>query len=283
MKKIKHIEIQTKRLLRGTLIGDSRSALKGTGFEFDQIREYQVGDDVRSIDWNASARMNTLLIKQYLEERSRTVFLVADVSNSSQFGSCDVTKRDSIAQVASVLALVSNYGKDLVGLLLFSDRVEKYVPPARGSFHVRNIMTLLFSYQAKQKRTNVSAAFEHLLQLKKKDALVFVISDFIDENLATYLPQIAVAYDVVALRCLDRHEKQLPSIGFITTKDIETGQIVMLDIRNTETSPVACFLKNRLKDQNRLFKKYGVDLLEISRQHDFVGTIIRFFRKRMRY
>jgi len=282
LRKIKHIEIYTKRLLRGTLIGDSRSAQKGTGFEFDQIREYQIGDDVRSIAWNASARMNSLLVKQYIAERSRTIFLVVDVSQSNIFGSTACGKRDIIAQVASVLALVSDFGKDLVGLLLFSDVVEEYVPPGRGAFHVRKIMELLFSYQAKQTKTQIFAAFEHLLRLRKKDAVVFVISDFIDEQLSTYLPQMAVAYDVVAIRCLDDYEKQLPSVGFVVTQDIETGQIVTLDMRKATTNS-SLFLKNRLVQQDKLLKKYGIDLLKISPQHDFVGEIIRFFRKRMQY
>ncbi len=282
LRKIKHIEIYTKRLLKGTLIGDSRSAQKGTGFEFDQIREYQVGDDVRSIDWNASARMNSLLVKQYIEERSRTIFLVVDVSQSSRFGSTACGKRDIIAQVASVLALVSDFGKDLVGLLLFSDMVEEYVPPGRGAFHVRKIMELLFSYQAKQTKTQISAAFEHLLRLRKKDAVVFIISDFIDEQLATYLPQMATAYDVVAIRCLDDYEKQLPPVGFVVTQDMETGQIVTLDMRKATANP-SLFLKNRLVQQDKLLKKYGIDLLKISHKHDFVGEIIRFFRKRMQY
>jgi len=279
LRKIRHIEIHTKRLLKGTLIGDSRSALKGTGFEFDQIREYQVGDDVRSIDWNASARMNSLLMKQYTEERSRTILLVVDVSHSSSFGvvSC---KRDTIAQVASVLALVGDFGKDLVGLLLVSTEVEEYVPPGRGAFHVRKIMELLFSYQAKQRKTNISAAFAHLLRLKKKDAIVFVVSDFIDSNVATYLPQMTIAYDMVAIRCLDEYEKQLPSVGFIMTEDIETGQIVMLDMRKAKVARPSLFLKNRLIQQDVLFKKYGINLLNISQQHDFVGEIIRFFRKK---
>jgi len=283
LRKIKRIEIYTKRLLKGTLVGDSRSALKGAGFEFDQIREYQLGDDVRFIDWNASVRTNSFLVKQYVEERSRTIFLVVDISQSSTFGSTDTSKRDIIAQAASVLALVSDYGKDLVGLLLFSDMVEEYVPPGRGAFHVRRIMELLFSYQAKQKKTKVSEAFEHLLRLKKKNTLIFVISDFIDGQLATYLPQMAAAYDVVAIRCLDDHEKQLPLVGFIATQDIETGQIVTLDMRNTKVAQTLPFLKNRLVEQDKLLKKHGVDLLKISHKHDFVGAIIRFFRKRMQY
>lgn len=283
LRKIQHIEIYTKRLLKGTLIGDSRSALKGTGFEFDQIREYQVGDDVRSIDWNASARMGSLLIKQYIEERSRTIFLLIDISRSSSFGSTTSGKRDVIAQVASVLALVSDFGKDLVGLLLFSDVVEEYIPPGRGAFHVRKIMELLFSYQAKQVKTQISVAFEHLLRLKKKDAIVFVVSDFIDNQLITYLPQIAVAYDVVAVRCLDDREQELPPIGFVVTQDIETGQVVTLDMRKKSALHPSLFLKNRLVKQDKLFKKYGIDLLKISQQHDFVGELIRFFRKRMHY
>lgn len=283
-RKIKNIEIYTRRLLNGLLVGDSRSAVKGTGFEFDQIREYQFGDDIRFIDWNASARMNTLLVKQYIEERSRVIYLVVDVSKSRLFNSHDVSKHDLMAQIASVLALVSQYGKDHVGLILFSNEVEEYIPARRGSFHVHNIMELLFSYQPQGTSTCLSSALKHLLRLKKRDSLVFIISDFIDDHLHEYLPQTASRYDIVALRCLDKNEKQLPMVGFLEIEDIETGQPIMLDMRKNNNA-VKTFLTQRLAQQDKLFKKYGIDMLDVhlSKNHDYISDIVRFFARRMQY
>ncbi len=284
LRKIRHIEIYTRRLLSGSLVGDSRSALKGTGFEFDQIREYQQGDDVRFIDWKASARMDKLLIKQYVEERSRTIFLAVDVSQSSQYSSTEIVKQDLIAKIGSVLALVSHYGKDRVGLILFSDEVEEYIPPGRSLFHVRKIMELLFSYQARNTETRVSSVLEHLLKLKKRDALVFLISDFIDENVNEYLPQAAAQYDIVAIRCLDNNEKCLPAVGFITIEDLETGEPMLLDMRKKQSGVVEAFLQKRIANQDKIFKKYGVDILDVQlNKHDFVGDIVRFFARRMQY
>ena len=284
LRKIKQIEIYTKRLLNSSLVGDSRSAIKGTGFEFDQIREYQLGDDVRFIDWNSSARMNKLLVKQYIEERSRTILLAVDVSSSSFFGSAPTLKHDIMAQVASVLALVADCGKDRVGLLLFSDEVEHYIPPGRGKFHTRTLMEYLFGYKPKHSLTRIATAFEYLAQLKRKDAMAFIISDFIDDTLENpYLSLIARSYDLVAIRCLDMNEMQLPAIGFLTVEDRETGEEIVLDMRKHNKKIMHQFFENRLLEQNRLFKKYGIGLLDVSTARPFIGDIIRFFRRRMRY
>jgi uncharacterized protein (DUF58 family) len=282
--KIKQIEIHTRRLLRSALVGDSRSALKGTGFEFDQIRNYQFGDDVRFIDWNASARMNTLLVKQYIEERSRTILLAVDVSASNLLGSSNALKRDTIAQIASVLALVTSISKDRVGLLLFSQHVELYIPPARGQNHVHGIMKRVFEHRAERTRTNITTALKKLAQLKYKDALVFLISDFIDDAIdPAYVSCIAKRYDLIAIRCLDKREHTLPPIGFLPIQDSETGAQLIIDTRHASLQHVHRFLAERLVQQNKLFKRYGINLLEVENNDSFIGTIIRFFRRRMRY
>src|SRR3990172_8575591 len=167
-KKIKEIEIHTRRLLRGSMVGDSRSEMKGTGFEFDQIREYSMGDDIRFIDWNASARNNTMLVKQYIEERSRAIFLAVDISASMFLGSGPESKHDIIAQVASVLALVSEAGKDRVGLILFSDEIELYIPPSQGKYHIATIMQELFTHVPRSKKTDISVVLKKLAALKKR-------------------------------------------------------------------------------------------------------------------
>ncbi len=281
-KKIRQIELHTRRLLRGALVGDSRSAIKGTGFEFDQIRDYQVGDDVRFIDWKSSTRMNTLLVKQYIEERSRTIMVAADVSGSGKFGSIANLKQDTIAQIASVLALVANSGKDRVGLMLFSDTIEAYMPPARGRSHVQKLMETVFSYTPQKTKTNITNVFKKFAELKYKDMVGFIISDFIDDFVEqAYLAPVCKKYDIIGVRCLDTHEQALPSLGFIPMKDPETGDDIIIDLRNGEH--VTHFLTTRVTEQNKLYKRQGMHMLDVTNNDEFVGDLIKFFRRRMRY
>ncbi len=289
LKKIRHVELYTRRLLSGSLIGDTRSAIRGSGFEFDQIREYQPGDDVRFIDWRASARMNKILIKEYIEERSRTIMLAVDVSASSFFGSSNQLRHDVLAQITSVLALVTEYSKDQVGLLLFSDEVECFIPPSRGRHHIHTIMEKVFVFKPKHKRTNIKSALERLAKLKRKDTIAFVISDFIDEGFTKELAVVARMYDLIAIRCLESTEHQLPHIGFITIQDIETGEQYMLDTRKRgiswwgTNSSVNNFLHARIEEQNNMFRKYAVDVLDINGDRPFIGDLINFFARRMGY
>jgi uncharacterized protein (DUF58 family) len=282
--KIKQLEIFTRRLLNGSLVGDSRSAIKGTGFEFDQIREYSFGDDIRFIDWKASARNDKLLVKQYIEERSRTIFLAVDVSLSSIFGSGLHNKNARIIELASVLALVAQHGKDHVGLLLFSDKVEAYIPPGSSLHHIHRIMEAVLSFAPKQSKTDISQALQHLLSVKKSDAIVFLVSDFIDDALDTYLAQAARKYDLIAVRCLDGNEKTIPAVGFITVEDLETGELVELDLRGTRNNDVKRFLAARIEQQNTLFKRRGIDLFDVSPDRtDYLSEMVKFFRRRMSY
>src|SRR3990172_5201131 len=282
--KMKQLEIFTRRLLNGALVGDSRSAIKGSGFEFDQIREYNFGDDIRFIDWKASARNNKLLVKQYIEERSRTIFLAVDVSQSSMFGSGTSNKYNRITELASVLALVAQHGKDHVGLLLFSDKIEEYIPAGSSLHHIHRIMESMLSFKPKQSKTDISKALQHLLSVKKSDAIVFLVSDFIDEGLDTYLAQAARKYDLIAVRCLDGNEKSIPAVGFITVEDLETGELVELDLRGTRNNDVKRFLAARIEQQNKLFKRRGVDLFDVSPDRtDYLSEMVKFFRWRMLY
>lgn len=281
IKKIRQIEIHTKRLLSGALIGDYNSARKGLGFEFDQIREYQMGDDVRFIDWNSTAKANKLLVKQYIEERNRTVVIAVDVSSSSFFSSVKLAKFDVMAQVAAVLALVADYGKDHASLVLFSDEVELVVPPKTGKKHIHQIMKCLFEHKSEKKKTNLAAVLKTLATMRSKDAIVFLISDFIDQDFECSLQVVAKKYDLVAIRCLDTNEQVFPNVGFLAIDDIETGQRLSLDTRRK--SKVGAFLRKRLLDQSTLFKKCGIDHLEIAPGKPFFGDIIRFFRRRMMY
>ena len=282
--KIKQLEIFTRRLLNGSLVGDSRSAIKGSGFEFDQIREYAFGDDIRFVDWKATARANKLLVKQYIEERSRTILLAVDVSLSTAFSSHQSHKYNRIAELACVLALVAQHGKDHVGLLLFSDTIEEYIPAGSSLSHIHRIMDSLLGYTPKKSTTNISLALQRLLAIKKNDAIVFLISDFIDDALDTYLAQASRKYDLIAVRCLDKNEKAMPAVGFITVEDLETGELVELDLRGRANNDVKRFLAARIEKQNTLFKQRGVDLVDVSPDRDdYLVEMVRFFRRRMMY
>ena len=283
LKKIKQITIKTRRLLRGAMVGDSRSALKGTGFEFDQIREYQFGDDVRFIDWKASSRHDSLLVKQYIEERCRTILLAVDVSASGILGSGESLKRDIFYEVASVITLVTASGKDRVGLMLFTDRIEKYIPPARGLPHAHAIMQALYGYTPKGRKTDLSAPLKKIAQYKQKDAISFIISDFIDTAIdPKLLSHVARKHELYAIRCLDTKEMELGSFGFLPIEDSETGERSLLDVRKKD-NPINSYLKQRAEEQARLFKQKGIKLLQIANNHTFIVDLIRFFRRRMQY
>lgn len=283
IKKIKQIEITTKRLLSGSFVGDYSSAKKGAGFEFDQIREYQLGDDVRFIDWKASARSNKLLVKQYIEERNRAVILAVDISQSSFYSSSPELKIAVLKEIAAVLALVADYGKDQAALLLFTDEIEVFIPPAKGIKHIHKIMEALFSYKPKNKGTNIDCVLERLAKIRRKDSIVFLLSDFITSINEKKLYIVSKIYDLVAVRCIDKNEHMLPRVGFVTVQDLETNENLIVDTRRKKGSAIKIFLEQRLYAQENMFKKYGIDYLNVSPQKPFIGDIIIFFRRRMMY
>jgi len=281
IKKIRQIEIATRRLLSGSYVGDYSSAKKGAGFEFDQIREYQLGDDVRFIDWKSSARSNKLLVKQYIEERNRSVILAVDMSASSFYGSSKQIKFDVLSEIAAVLSLVADYGKDQASLLLFTDEVELFIPPGRGRKHIHKIMENLFSFAPVHKKTNIDSALDRLAKLNRRDSIVFLLSDFVGDVSPKKLSVVSKLYDLVAIRCLDKNEQALANVGFINVEDIETGEPVLLDSRGSKQ--VNKFLQKRLVQQENTFKKYGIDFLDVSPGKSFIGDVILFFRRRMMY
>lgn len=279
--KIKKIEIHTKKLLSGMLIGDKYSTQKGYGLEFDQIREYQLGDDIRYIDWNSSARMDKMLVKEYKEDRSCTIMLLVDVSESSYFGSKSSDKFAKIAEIASVLALSANATKDRVGLLLFSDTVELFIPPKTGKAHVRAIMTSLFNCKPHAKKTTIKVALNQLAKLKRKDCIAFVISDFIDNDFLDAFKTVSKAYDLVAIRCFDASEKTFPNVGFLELEDIETGNVVLVDTAK-KIGGMNYFLPGRLETQKNEFNKIGIDSFDVLADRPFITDLISFFQGRIR-
>ena len=284
LKKIKQLEIHTKRILSGSLVGDYSTAIKGSGFEFDQIRDYQHGDDVRFIDWKSSSRMNKLLVKQYLEERNRTICLVLDASSSGFFGSGEQFKYEFISEIAGTLALVSEYGKDLTSLIIFSEDVDVYIPPGKGNKHVKKIMESIFSFDNKQnKKTNLDAPFKFLAKMNRRDTITFFISDFIADIPEKLLKIVSKKYDCIAIRCLDKNEIEFPEIGLIDIVDPETSEKLVLSTNSRGGLLLNELLNRRIVEQNNVFKKNGVDLLDLRLDRPFIGDIVRFFRKRLMY
>ena len=282
---MRHVQIQTRRLLNGMLVGDSRSAVKGPGLELDQIREYRAGDDIRFIDWNASARYNDLLVKECFEERSRSVFLCVDISHSVDFGSSERSKREMIAEIAGTVALMAEYGRDRVGLTLFAGDIELVLPARRGFAHVHRIMEELLSHQAKTPGTSIGSALEWLARVRSPGAVAFLISDFIgrDQEMERYLPVVSRRHDLVAVRVLDGRERSMPVAGFVTMEDNETGEQVLIDTRMKKNYGVESFLAGRTAEQDSLLKRRGIDVIDIMPGKPFAADLVRFFRRRMRY
>jgi uncharacterized protein (DUF58 family) len=279
-KKIKHIQIYTRRLLNGSLVGDKNSAIKGSGLDFDQIREYQQGDDIRFIDWKATARTGEMLVKQCIEERNRNVILMVDVSGSQNYASTDSLKFHTIAEIASVLALVADHGKDHVSLVLFSDQIEKVLPLKRGAYHVQALMKALWEYKITEKTTDLNVALDYLGVQRIHDAVVFLLSDFIDDGFEKKLRFSGKKYDVIAIRCLDSFEDNMIAGCFLTMRDSETGQLVSVDSRKGNITDQ---LHKRIEDQSMVFKKSGVPCIDIVAGKPFISDIVTFFRRRMMY
>lgn len=280
LSKIRNIEIHTRRLLNGTMMGDYSSAKKGSGMEFDQLREYQPGDDVRSIDWKGTARSQKVLTKQYIEERNRSFMLVVDTSASMTCGSTPERKQELAAQVASVLALVGHYNKDNVGLLLFDNEVETYIKPSRGLQHIHFIMETVFTSKPSGK-TSLQTACKKLLEMRRKDMMVFLISDFIAPDYQTSLSMLSKHNETVALWCQDPIEEQFaPGGGTLEIYDPETNTSGFIDTRSTT---IKHLLDEHAALQKQLFTRCAVDMLKVIPGRPFIGDLIQFCRQRLLY
>lgn len=280
--KVKELEIHTRRMLSGSLIGSSKTGQKGFGFEFDQLRSYQYGDDVRLIDWKSSARnFNNLLVRQYFEERNRTIMICVDVSASTMFGSSDFLKYEIMQQVAGILTLAGQWSQDRVGLILFSDRIEKMIPAAKGQKHVHGLLTDLFSHKPLGQGTNFDILCEHVAQIVAKRAMVLVISDFMGADFSKSVKKIAHDKDVIAINVSDAQEKKLSDVGLVWMKDPETGAVELINAAGRSARQVSHVLSNRLLQQNLSFQASRVDSLLIQDSKTLMHDLLIFFQKRM--
>jgi uncharacterized protein (DUF58 family) len=280
LKKIQEIKIKTRRVMNGALVGGHVTRQKGFGFEFDQIRTYSYGDDIRFMDWKSSARTGKLLVRQYLEEKNRTIMLCLDVSASTFFASVHEKTSDVMQQITAILACVADLEQDHVGLLLFSDHVEKIIPPSRGKRHVMAILQAIFSHQPVGKKTDFNFLFSYLVQSFTKDAAVMIVSDFLGSDFEQSLKLLACKREIIAIRCLDSMIGSLPSLGYVWSKDSETGVSMLLPLshKNSEYQHIAA---DRLVYQTQLLQKYKIDCVDIASDQNFVESLIVFFKRRM--
>lgn len=277
--RIHHIELYTRRLLSGALVGSSRSAQKGVGLDFDQLRDYTIGDDPRIIDWLGSARSQRLLVKQYQEERNRTIYLVVDGSRSMQFGLENKFERAS--WIASVIAMIGGYGADRVGLVVYTEGVEIHVPHRAGLPHVRSLIRDLHLYKARNNKTDAREALKIIGSLKER-ALVFLLSDCIDETLARAL-RGTHKHDILVVRCTDEREVLLPATGICMLQDIESGNLYNIYLNNHARSVIKEGLEARTKAQEGMLKAAGVTVLNSIDKEKFMRDLVLLMRRRMRY
>lgn len=283
LKKVRRIEIKTRGLSRNIFAGEYHSAFKGRGMAFSEVREYQYGDDIRNIDWNVTARYNKPFVKIFEEERELTVMLVIDVSGSRNFGTAEMYKKNVITEIAAVLAFSAIQNNDKIGVIFFSDQIEKFIPPKKGKSHILRIIRELIDFEPESKGTDIQQALQYLTNAIKKRCTAFVISDFIDnnKNLQRSLSIANNKHDVVGLRIYDEREKQLPPIGMVKMKDAETGEYMWVD---TSSRSVRGAYEHWWQTSNRqldeAFTKTGVDYVNINTSEDYVKSLMTLFKKR---
>lgn len=283
LKKVRQIEIRTNREVTDVLGGQYHSVFKGRGMEFEEVREYMPGDEVRSIDWNVTARFGHPYIKKFKEERELTVMLLVDVSASGQFGSVKQTKNDLAAELAAVLAFSAIRNNDKVGLIMFTDAVELYVPPKKGRGHVLRVVREILAFQPKRRGTNLSLALDYLSHVQRRRAVCFVLSDFQDKDFRKKLQVAGKRHDLVALSLRDPREEQLPAVGLVELRDAETDDSVTVDtFDRTVRDSFAKKAKERLESLQQLFRSTAVDHVEIRCDQDYMLPLVKFFRMRER-
>lgn len=283
LKKVRKIEIKTRGLSRNIFAGEYHSAFKGRGMAFSEVREYQYGDDIRNIDWNVTARYNKPFVKIFEEERELTVMLVIDVSGSRNFGTFQQYKKNVITEIAAVLAFSAIQNNDKIGVIFFSDQIEKFIPPQKGKSHILRIIRELIDFEPESKGTNINQALQYLTNAIKKRCTAFIISDFIDDNkdLQRALNIANNKHDVVGLRIYDDREAKLPPIGMVKMKDAETGQYTWVDTSSRAVRGAYEHYWQEINNQlDNAFTKTGVDYVNINTREDYVKSLMTLFKKR---
>ncbi|MDE7466307.1 MAG: DUF58 domain-containing protein [Muribaculaceae bacterium] len=282
LKKIRKIEIKTRGLSQNIFAGEYHSAYKGRGMIFSEVREYQPGDDVRDIDWNVTARHNKPFVKVYEEERELTVMLLIDVSGSHDFGACGELKKEKMAEIAATLAFSSIINNDKVGVILFSDRIEKFIPPKKGRKHILLIIREIINFEPQNRGTDIDAALKFLTNAIKKHSTAFLLSDFIDDH--DYSKSMTIAnskHDLAAIQVYDQRDAEMPNVGLVRFRDMETGGDCWVDTSSSRVRKA--YARSWYERQQRLgavTTKSGVDLVSVTTAEDYVKALLALFRKR---
>lgn len=282
LKKVRKIEIKTKGLSSQIFSGEYHSAFKGRGMAFSEVREYTPGDDVRTIDWNVTARFGTPFVKVFEEERELSVVLLVDVSASGFFGTTKQFKQEMVTELCAVIAFSASQNNDKIGVIFFSDRIEKFIPPKKGKSHILRIIRELIEFKPEHKQTNIELALKYMTNVIKKRSVVFLITDFLTEP--NYRDAIKIAnkkHDLVALRVVDRTEMQLPDVGLIKLRDNETGKLMWVDSSDSHFRKQ--FEVNRLKfedDLKDIFNRAGIDAARINTHESYIQPLMNLFKNR---
>jgi uncharacterized protein (DUF58 family) len=283
VKKLKKIEIYTSRLANDQLAGSYHSVFKGRGMAFSEVRQYQPGDDVRFIDWNVSARMNDTYVKVFTEEREMTVMLLVDLSASERFGSTDKAKIETVAEVAALLAFSAIKNNDRVGLILFTDRVERFVPPKKGRSHVMRVVTEILNANPQSEATDLGVALDLLGSIGKRRTVAFLISDFIADQYEKPLRVVSAKHDLIPIQVVDPREDELPDVGLALIEDLESGELVEVDTSNLDVrADYAREAQRQRASREQLFRRLKLDHVTVSTDHDFVKPLTELFRLRQR-
>ena len=282
LKRVRQIEIKTRGLSNNIFAGQYHSAFKGKGMSFSEVREYQYGDDVRDIDWNVTARQNKPYIKVFEEERELTVMILIDVSHSLDFGTVKQMKKDMVTEIAATLAFSAIQNNDKIGVIFFSDRIEKFIPPKKGRKHILYIIRELLDFEPESKRTNIKMAIEYLTNVIKKRCTTFMLSDFIDDN--DYRNALTIAnrkHDIVAIQVYDRRLSELPDVGLMKVRDAETGHEQWIDTSSAKLRNAHhAWWKQRQDALNETFTKCNVDSVSVRTDQDYVKSLLNLFAKR---
>ena len=283
LKRVRQIEIKSRGLSRNIFAGEYHSAFKGRGMAFSEVREYQFGDDIRNIDWNVTARYNHPYVKVFEEERELTVMLLIDISGSREFGTFEKSKKNVITEISAILSFSAIQNNDKIGVIFFSNSVEKFIPPKKGKSHILRIIRELIDFQPKERGTDIANAIRYLTNVIRKRCTAFVISDFMDDNSEMELA-LSIAnnkHDVVALKTYDEREKELPAIGMLKLKDAETGQYVWVDSNSPKIRKIySNWWIKHTSQLDAMFKKCGIDYAEIKTNEDYVKSLVTLFKKR---
>ena len=282
IKKVRLIEIKTRHIVNNLFGGEYHSAFKGMGMEFAEVREYYPGDDIRAIDWNVTARTGKPFIKKFDEERELTVMLMIDVSASGFFGTGELLKSDVMIELASILSFSAINNNDKVGLLLFSDRIEKYIPPKKGKSHVLRVIREMIYHRAKDRDTDIAFALEHIQRVLKRKSIIFLISDFWDDSFQQAMKLINKKHDLINIQILDKAEYSIPKVGFVKINDVESESSSWIDTNN---SYVQSAISNKIQRHNNIFhafcKKHKIDLISINTAQGYLQPLEQFFNNRM--